>query len=424
MRRLLVVAWFGGLLFGQAPVIDSVRALPNGNVVEVVFKPGLFVNDEDLDKVKIQCKLTSPIEMGEAKLVEQTVAQFALTGRLAEGSMVSVECASVQYLDKGVLKTATGLKASVKVETAVAADKAFQAIFEKVRKAAKKSSEKDLFASGFVTTATAGSAGGADISINPEIKIPNVTTFIQLKKTTQEGGDAKNFEAGARYSKFFITNRQGFQALQGKGNLTTAQALKLFEEQRSKSAFAKAFAGSSLDMAAKMEGAAGSFDVTNFVGDGAYTLRTNTLGLFGGMGFFRGFLTPGGIELGQSQGRPEMLKGAPVEWIARYKTGLGFRLFFKDSSSLLRQVELSGDGVVRNLFEAESMWDAKTKSVSRTGKGVRAYGQIDLKVYLGENEKVKYGVKLTYNRGSLPPVFARVRSFQFGFLVESAEDKQ
>lgn len=67
------------------------------------------------------------------------------------------------------------------------------------------------------------------------------------------------------------------------------------------------------------------------------------------------------------------------------------------------------------------MWDEKAKAVNKTGKGIRGYGQIDLKVYLGESATALYGLKLSYNRGSLPPVFARVKSFQFGFLYESKD---
>jgi hypothetical protein len=61
--------------------------------------------------------------------------------------------------------------------------------------------------------------------------------------------------------------------------------------------------------------------------------------------------------------------------------------------------------------------------VDRTDDGVRSYGQIDLKVFFGESIAGRIGFKLSYNRGRLPPVFADVKAFEFGFLLESAEDK-
>jgi hypothetical protein len=101
-------------------------------------------------------------------------------------------------------------------------------------------------------------------------------------------------------------------------------------------------------------------------------------------------------------------------------------LFFEDTEAAypLRRVELDMNGVMRNLFFAEAMYNKETKAVDRTGRGVRGYGQVDLKLYMGETAKARYGLKLSYNRGSLPPAFARVKSFQFGFLWESNDDTQ
>ena len=113
-----------------------------------------------------------------------------------------------------------------------------------------------------------------------------------------------------------------------------------------------------------------------------------------------------------------------MDWIARYKTGLGTTLFFedRDAAHLIRRVELDVNGVLRNLFLPEALYNKEARMVDRTGKGVRVYGQIDLKIYAGETEKGRYGIRLSYHRGSLPPAFARVKSFQFGLLWESTDD--
>ncbi len=50
-------------------------------------------------------------------------------------------------------------------------------------------------------------------------------------------------------------------------------------------------------------------------------------------------------------------------------------------------------------------------------KGEKPYFQADVKVYLVASSSGRYGFKLSYNRGSLPPVYSRVPSFQFRFVV-------
>jgi hypothetical protein len=377
------------------------------------------------------CKIMAPVEQedGHGMLADGFANRISipLNDPMPAGTKVDVLCESVEYFEGTTKKTAKNLKASYTIPTAGSLQDFMLETYEKQVKAAKKTNE-DIFASCFVTTSSSGSAGGADISIAPDLKIPNFTPFLQIKKTTQDGSDAKNFEAGGKYQIAFISNKKAYQSIQGMGDKTRAEILAKFNATK-KSAYARAFAGSTLDMAFKMEGSAGKFEVTNFVGDSAFVLRSNTAALFGTNGYFRGFLMPVAFEGGQSHAN-QLAAGDAAEtvkpdWIARYKTGLGFRLHFEDTSgkSPIQRLELSGEGVLRNLFFPEAMWDAKTKAVTNTGKGVRAYGQLDLKVYVGESDKGRYGLKLSFIRGSLPPVYAGVKTFQFGFLWESKDAK-
>ena len=255
---------------------------------------------------------------------------------------------------------------------------------------------------------------------------------MQIKKTTLTGGDPKHFEAGGKYQVFFLADRKAFKAIQGMGGRSLTDIIKTLKDNESKSGYGALFIGSSLDIAGKLEGNPGPFDVTNLVGDAAFTMRSKTGGFLAHQAFFKAFITPVAFEGGQSHAKQDAataaskpITGIKPDWIARYKTGLGFRLHYEDvtGKGLLKRVELSGDSVLRNLFYDEAMWDSKAKAVTRTGKGVRAYGQVDFKVYLGESDKGRYGLKLTYARGSLPPVFAKVKTFQFGFLWESKDDR-
>jgi len=436
MRTFILLAMTVAAALAQAPKIKTVRALPNATTVLVIFDAPIRGNIYTGPPLTNDCEITEPsgFQRGDFFFDSTDRLRVLLKAPLRPGIDVKVVCGTLDYADSTTSKkTATKLTGTTTVETLVNANATMLALQKEQRDQAKKSSEKDIFASGFVTTASSGTAGGADISVNPDLKIPHLTPFIQIKKTTQEGGDAKHFEAGARYQAFFHSNRKAFTAIRGMGDARPGDILAKFnEENLTKSAYARLFAGSSLDVAAKMEGAAGGFEVTNIVGDAAFTLRSNTAGLLKNRGYFRGFMTPFAIEGGQSHANQQAAAAATQttakikpDWITRYKTGLGFRLFFKDGSgnSLLQRVELSGEGALRNLFFEEAMWDATTKAISKTGKGVRAYGQLDLKIYVGENDRGKFGLKLSYNRGSLPPVFAKVKSFQFGFLWESNEDK-
>jgi hypothetical protein len=287
----------------------------------------------------------------------------------------------------------------------------------------KNSNEKSIFASGFVTTASGGSAGGADISLNPDLGLKGMTTFLNIKKTTQPNGDAKHFEAGVRYQNVLPWGRQLIRDMAAANDLIAMGALLKKQQD-------KVIAGAVFDFATKLEGEPTHFQVTNSVGETGLSLRTMTKGFANRHGFWRGFVLPAAFEGGRSlsQGQGDSASAASTaqkpDWIARYKVGAGMTFFYNDWSSSFpfRRVELDMNGVGRNLFFKETTYNSQSKTTDSTGKGIRGYAQVDLKLYVGQSDKARYGLKLSYNRGSLPPVFARVKSFQFGFLYESTDD--
>lgn len=85
-------------------------------------------------------------------------------------------------------------------------------------------------------------------------------------------------------------------------------------------------------------------------------------------------------------------------------------------------MELEVSEVLRQFFLTESRFNEETKQTDATDDGLHPYGQGDLKLFVGETDAGRFGVKLSCNRGRLPPVYSEVKSFTFGFLIESGGD--
>lgn len=343
------------------------------------------------------------------------ILRVTLASKIKPGTAVRVVFGTIQ--GPGELE-ARGLAA----EAVAVTFEDFKKAFLKMQESFKASSEKNIFASGFVTTASTGTQGGMDLALNPNLGIPGLTSFLQIKKSTQAGADPKNFEAGARYRGVLPTAGKMFAEI---GRAADEAAIASIVAAHQKGIWQQLMAGTLVDFAGKLEGMGTSFAVANFVGESAVQFRTRTKRFVGRHGYWRGYLLPFGFEGGR--GLEENAGGTvprKVDWLARYKAGLGTTFFYENwySEFPIRRVELDANGVVRNLFFDERRYDAATKLTDRTGKGVRGYGQVDLKIYLGQSEKGRYGLRLSYNRGSLPPVYSRVKSFQFGFLIETSDD--
>ena len=82
--------------------------------------------------------------------------------------------------------------------------------------------------------------------------------------------------------------------------------------------------------------------------------------------------------------------------------------------------------VNRHLFSSEVFTEtinAGSTKVSSIGKGNKIWRQADLKLFLFGDEKARYGFKFSYLNGALPPAFTTTRGFQYGFVVETTDDK-
>jgi hypothetical protein len=215
----------------------------------------------------------------------------------------------------------------------------------------------------------------------------------------------------------------------------TPEQLQTFGEEinKAEAKYNPVWLGALEDFAIKIEGDPTQFKAANVVGDGDIRILTRTLKLFGSTnGYFRARPLVVGFEGGKSiTGDTTTTATTPtttpsVNWIARGKVGADFTLFYDNPKTAgpIKRVEINAGGVERYLFLKEINYDTATNQDSTTGKGSRPYFQSDVKLFFYEDAKNgRLGLRMAYTRGSLPPVFANVKSFQFGLVYETADDK-
>ena len=87
----------------------------------------------------------------------------------------------------------------------------------------QSSEDKNILASGFITAASGGTHGGADIVLNSiDLGIEGLTSFLQIKKSSVKEGDPKNFEAGTRFRHAIVHNGAKFVAIRTARNQSHA----------------------------------------------------------------------------------------------------------------------------------------------------------------------------------------------------------
>lgn len=318
--------------------------------------------------------------------------------------------------------------------------------FQVLSKTEKTSEERNIFASGFVANGEGEDAeGGAEVNLNSnDLGVRGLTAFMRLKKATAEEADPKHLEIGINQSTTSLIGRGSLAEIRRlraimldptKSDAERAQAAADFRDLLRKRQ-QRLLGGMFFDFGGKIETQALNFDITNFVGEGAFQIQSRTKSLFGSKkGFWRFRLMPAAAELGYNVSQqPPTGSTAPAidpDWIARFKFGGVFTLFYKNNSegpALFRRVELDLQAVDRYLFRREVQFDEATQANTATDRGHKPWFQASLKIFFTDPEEgsggMRSGFKLSYNRGSLPPVFADTKSFQFGFVLESTESKK
>jgi len=318
--------------------------------------------------------------------------------------------------------------------------------FEVLSATEKTAEERNIFASGFAANGEGGDAeGGAEVNLNSnDLGVRGLTAFMRLKKATGEEADPKHLEIGINQSTTSLIGRGSLAEIRrvraimldpNSSDDEKAQAAKDYRELLRKRQ-ERVLGGMFFDFGGKIETEALTFDVTNFVGEGAFQIQSRTKRLFGSnKGFWRFRLMPAATELGYnvSEQPPAGSEAAAIDpdWVARFKFGGVFTLFYKNNSegpALFRRVEFDVQAVDRYLFRREVQFDKTTMANTTTDRGHKPWLQAALKIFFTDPEEgsggLRSGIKLSYNRGSLPPVFADTKSFQFGFVLESTETKK
>jgi len=327
------------------------------------------------------------------------------------------------------------------IESEVQTRARMEQIFKDLEAVPKESTEKNIFASGFVTKGSGGdSQGGADLSLNSnDLGVPGLTANLHMQKTTSENADPKHFDVGLNYRSTVLFNGGDISAIRDAQN-----SGKTEEAQKQLSGLSHAVWSSvTFDFGSSFEAQALSFNVTNFIGDGMVQIKSRVLPLIpiqdgqtteDRTGFLKFHFVPGGVEIGQNLNKGNdaaSMAGSAnsnavnsVDWIARYKFGAGFTLFYRNIKTrfLFKRVELDAQFVGRYLFKSEIMFDEATMKNISTTTGLKPWSQVGLNAYIADTPSGRFGFKLSYKKGSLPPVFSPTNSFQFGFLFETADD--
>ena len=346
---------------------------------------------------------------------------------------------SLTFLDaQGKNHDASNVCSSLEVETTSSIASQHQQALDDLKKVPKTSQEKNIFASGFVTTASSGSDGGVNLNLNSnDLGVPGLTVFLHMDKTSATGGDPKNFEAAMNFRNVLPFAKADLQQMQHDIALyrsatdppAAARALADINAVEGRHRF---WSAALIDFAGKLEGEAMNFKIANFVGDGQVQVQSRTQKLFGSTsGFWRLRVIPAGVEGGKNVNTTAdngVTPESSPDFVARVKAGGDLTLFYENAENPFpfKRVDLNLGMVQRYLFLKEAEMTSTSNPVLAVNKGYRPWYQAALKVYIVESLKGKFGFQLTYKNGSLPPAFATTKAFQFGFLYESSdgEDKK
>jgi len=313
-------------------------------------------------------------------------------------------------------------------------------LVESTRKAlavAKPKDEKDIFV-GLNVDVPSGNGnnaqGSTDLVLNHTFYAQRSTVFpsglfdsallgLKLKKASQSLADARHFEAGFKLRKTFLLASSSDVAVVRNavgGNVSPGALAAL---GRLQSVF---FRSVLWDNGLQFEGDVGNGtlgNVSNLVYDSELQLASISRGFAAQTGFWNLRFMPVGVEAGYnlktSDTRQE--RGS----LARYKAGAVLNLHYQSKSpgDFLSRIELEASTVNRYLFQHESALDQKTQQIVSTTRGNHNWVEADLKFFLGAIiGKTRPGLKISYTRGSLPPVYSYTKAFQVGIVFESADD--
>jgi hypothetical protein len=282
------------------------------------------------------------------------------------------------------------------------------------------------------------SEGSGDISFNRDLyasTLGQAALFDQikfgfvLKKASEDKADPRHFDLGFTFRKTFLrASRTKLNRIKGAINNSsqaTVEPLQLIQDINDlQQDFVRAFI---FDNALRFEGdvsGSGISNVSNLLWDTQLQVATVSRAFAGQTGFWNFRLVPVGFEIGgnlTNDDDPTQEKTS----LARIKTGGELNLIFKagDPAEPISRIVLSATALERYLFKRETTIDEMTQMAILTDKGSKYWLEADLKVTTGVRLGVgRVGFRVTFNRGSLPPVYNFVKTFKFGVFFETNDD--
>lgn len=283
------------------------------------------------------------------------------------------------------------------VETRLAAPtEALAALVKKLSALPTTQQDKSVLASLFYGRASGENVGAADLNLvrsDPGVK--DLSYFVRLQRGAAAGMDPRHFEAGAHWRKNFLLQQQRRAQITAALMQQPVLAQSIVEELQK-----TWWAGHTLDLGVKVEGDASGRQQWIGLVDAGWGLQSTTrrVALPGAPGWFRFRWLAGGVEASRDQARVKMGADAALVIQAREET------------APLRRFEFVAHTTTR--------WLARPEVGVR---GLRPWLQLDAKLFVLESDRFRYGLRLSLQRGSLPPVYERVNSVHLGFIVESRD---
>jgi|GEM_PF-3942331 len=309
--------------------------------------------------------------------------------------------------------------------------------------AAAKSPDRKAFSAGFsaAKSESNNAQGAGDIVINKDFLKKDLQQTILglfdqaalsfiMKKTTATGVDPRHVSVGINFRRTFLidlpTKPATFSVAAPNPDNQMQSISTAVTKARNKGFFRVVGVGGGL----KLEGEAFDFKTVNFVTDPSLEIGSIAKRI-GSHGYYNVSLI-GGTELGRNLSKPDPSAATPasalstVSWIARFMGGGQATLRYLPSDDTGANWGIEGNIIYayRHLFHNEVFTDTTSGSKAITiGKGDKSWTEANLKVFLFGDEKARYGFRVSYSKGGLPPAFTPTRGFQYGFVIETTDDK-
>jgi hypothetical protein len=285
--------------------------------------------------------------------------------------------------------------------------------------AAQPTDNKTFFTGfNFASSDKGGSEGNAELITNIKIDriSPNLFVTLNLKKSSKEDADPKQFNFGLAFRRAFTNPFLNSE----NGERPTLERIRSMQKKRY-------LLGVLTEVAARVEGEALNFNTTNAVVDIMPFQILSRVKRLGTRNLFMKFhLIPVGFEFGRNL-RSEN-ETVNKYYISRFKAGGEIGFVYEprkqENSPLFKRAEFNFRGVYRHLFREETSFDQETGEASGISKGGKTYSQIDFKVFFTNTSAGRFGFKVSRIKGPLPPTFNDTNAFTYGLVFESAEDKQ